>query len=210
MNVAEMTKEQKQYIVLGVVVGATGVFALFNFLLAPMKAKYAAAKEEYAQVSADLDAARRVIRNEDAIREQLARSTEILAEAATEYLPDTLNPLSWATQKIYFKAREVGVEVTSVSETGGSGVLQSQAHGGHRAFGSYSVRVLTECGYDKLVQLMDALETSNPYLTVTGVTVDARPGSPLNHPVNLVVEWPICLDPATAARIAETRGENHG
>ena len=210
MNFAELTKEQKQYVLLALIAGVTGIFALFNFLLSPMKAKWAAAKVEFAEVSKELDAARRMVRREDSIRESLAESDKVLAAAAAEFLPDSANPLSWATQKIYFKAREVGVEVASVSELGGAGVLQSQIQNGHKAFGSYAVRIISDCNYLQLRNLIDVLEGSNPYLTVSSVSLDAKPRYPEYHGMNITVEWPICLRSDITAKIANKRGKDHG
>jgi hypothetical protein len=206
MNFQNISKEHKQYIVLGGIVVVTSLFAVINFVLMPMKAKWSNARAEFETLRSSVDDAHRMVKNERKIQVNLEKSDEVLQRAAGEFLPDIENPLSWATQKMYAQSRVVGVEIASVSEVGGSVLLQTQAKDEHRAFGSYAVRVIMECSFERLKALVQAMEESNPYLSITGLTVDSRPNTPNAHSVNLVIEWPICLNTAALEKLAEKKG----
>ena len=130
MNFRELSKEKKQYIFLGVVVGLTSLFVLFNAAFLPMKEKWANTKAECQMLQNDLDQAHRMIKNERTLRANLAESSEVLQKAAGEFLPSMENRLSWATQKMYANSRIVGVEISSVSEVEGAAVLQAQTKDG--------------------------------------------------------------------------------
>ena len=151
-----------------------------------------------------------MIKNERTLRANLAESSEVLQKAAGEFLPSMENRLSWATQKMYANSRIVGVEISSVSEVEGAAVLQAQTKDGHRVFGSYSVRIITECSYNELKNLVEVLKEGNPYLSITGLTVDSRLDKPEQHSVNMVIEWPICLNTVAAERLAEQKEADHG
>lgn len=206
MNFKDLSKEHKQYLVLGGIVVITSLFAVINFVFLPMKAKWGDARTEFESLRSNVDEAHRMVKNERKIQANLEKSDEVLQRAAGEFLPDMDNPLSWATQKMYTQSRIVGVEIASVSEVGGSILLQAQTKDDHRAFGSYAVRVITECSFDRLKALIEAMEESNPYLSITGLTVDSKPNRPNEHGVNMVIEWPICLNEIAIDKLAEKEG----
>lgn len=210
MNIQNLSKEHKQYFALGGIVVVTSIFAVVNFVLMPMKAKWTNARTEFEALRSNVAQAHRMVKNERNIQAKLAESNDVLQRAAGEFLPDTYNPLSWATQKMYTQSRIVGVEIASVSEVGGSILLQAQTKDGHRAFGSYSVRVITECSFEQLKALVHAMEESNPYLSITGLTVDSRQNKPDEHSINMVIEWPICLNTIAIEKFAEKKEVNHG
>ena len=116
MNFAALTKEQKQYIALGAIGAVLLGYCLINFGLFPMLAHWRGIQDEYNELSSKLEDADRLIASEDTLRNHVKASADTLQAALWEHLPDTDNPLSWATQKIYFEAREHGIDVQSVTE----------------------------------------------------------------------------------------------
>ena len=55
MNWASMTKEQRQYSVLGLLVSLISVYALFAFVLKPFTIRWAASKTEYVELKDELE-----------------------------------------------------------------------------------------------------------------------------------------------------------
>lgn len=190
MNLSNLSKEQKQLIVLGLIVGATLLYAGFRFGLQPMAAQWHSKRTELATMEGDLRKARRLIASRGHLETTLAESREQLRTAAEQYVPNQENPLSWATQKIYFQARSVGVDIEAVSEVGSATALRGLVDGGARHFASYAVRIVTACSYQKTKEFVRALQDSNPYLCVAGFHIGARSDAPELHTVTIDVEWP--------------------
>ena len=201
MKFSELTKEQKQYIMLGAIAAVFAAYCVVNFGVTPLWSAWKTARADYEDLAAKLEDADRLMGSRDTIRENLDISQEAMNRALQEYIPELENPLSWATEKIYNLARTIGLDVQSVSETGTSVALQLQGEKKERTFGTYAVRIVVDCSYEETKQLVESLESSNPYLCVSGIKVDAKPSSPEIHSVNLTVEWPIWIDAALAADI---------
>jgi hypothetical protein len=185
----EMTKEQKQLVVMSGVLGLIVVFLFFQFGLSPFLARKARMTEEFEKLEAQLDLANEAIKGETQLRDSLTDKTSMLELAYREYIPAPENPLSWATKKIYGEARGVGVDIESVSEVG---VDQAWTHKDQdkRAFKPYSVRIATQCTYAQLVRLIRVLERNNPRMYVCDVSIQARDTGTGKHMVSIVVEWP--------------------
>ena len=108
MKFSEMTKEQKQYAVLGVLVGVALMVGLSQFVLAPLQTKLAGARRELDDLTDKIHRAERLIKSEETLRVNVRESTEQLNLATRKYIPDADNPLSWATQVLYEQARAAG------------------------------------------------------------------------------------------------------
>lgn len=201
MKFSELTKEQKQYVMLGAIAAVFAAYCVVNFGVTPLWAAWKTARADYEDLTAKLADADRLMGSQDTIRENLEVSTEAMTRALHEYIPEMENPLSWATEKIYTLAREIGLDVQSVSETGTSVTLQLQGEKRERTFGAYAVRIVVDCSYKETRRFVELLESSNPYLCVSGIKVDAKPNSPEVHAVNLMVEWPIWIDTGLAVKI---------
>lgn len=210
MKFSEMTKEQKQYAVLGVLVGVALMVGLSQFVLAPLQTKLAGARRELDDLTDKIHRAERLIKSEETLRVNVRESTEQLNLATRKYIPDADNPLSWATQVLYEQARAVGIDIQSVSEAGSSSVLSRLVEAGDVNFGSYSVRINTRCSYDQLKVLLREMHASNPYLSVAGLNIIGKPASPPEHDVTIRVEWPLWTEMPEVGPDLEKLGENHG
>lgn len=195
MKLSEMSKEQKQYVVLGLIVGCTTLFAAFQFVVIPAAGRWSRARSDLSTLQADLDDAERIIKGEEKLIALRVESDADLARSLSQYLPAANNPLSWATQNLYRQAREVGVELQSISETNARGVMDKLADDGVRSFQSYAVRLAVECTYQDVKAFVAALESENPYVTITGLSIDAKSDRPLHHSVVIDVEWPMAAKP---------------
>ena len=188
MNLSAMTKEQKQYMFLGALVGGIVLYSFFTFVLGPMKANWASAREEVDEFRAKVEEGQRLIESQAKLSALLEESDAVMNAAIGTYIPDPSNPLAWATRTLYELGREVGLDIRAVSELAASAVLVSQGNKGDRQFGAYSVRMESECDFAMLKRFLHSLDASNPYVCVSGISVESRAGEPVQHGVSLTIE----------------------
>jgi hypothetical protein len=203
VNFAELNKEQKQKLVLAVLVGLTAVYAVFRFGLTPLLS--GGGDDAGADVDAlrsKVERAERLVRQRTTLRERCRQSTDEMKSVLAEQIPGLDNPLSWVTERVYRSGRKVGVDIESVNESGGASAPW-KADGKKRSFVPYSVRITTSCSFFELVDLIEDIEAGNPYLVVTGVSVKAQASRPLVHRAYIQVDWPAWADPEAARALAE-------
>jgi len=69
-------------------------------------------------------------------------------------------------------------------------------------FKIYAAQVDVVGGLHDTVRLLRALETANPYLCVTAISIESQPASPAVHKIALEMQWPIWSDPAAMDELA--------
>lgn len=198
INLKDMTKEQKQRLILGGIVLIAVIFALKQFVITPMMASRTQARADFELLKTKLQQASNAIRNETETLRKLQETKSELTTAQRDFVPSVDNSLAWATKTIYSQARSVGIDIEAVAETDVdvSGFMaKDQAQ---RAYKPYAVRIMTECGYQQLLELVRTLEEKDPYLCITTIQIQTQPATPERHQVTLVVEWPAWKDPAKA------------
>lgn len=207
MNWETMSKEQKQKIILAVIVGLSALFAVYQFVITPWIQGRGQARQELEELRTKVETAQSLIRKEQQITQQLIDASNLMARAHRDYIPAADNALSWVTKVLYSSARSVGVDIESVSEVdvGAQGFIQKDQAA--RAFKPYSVRVVFQSSYAQLVRLLHTIEKSNPYLCVTGISIYGQPGNVERHQVNIVVEWPSWIDPAKGEALVKAGGK---
>ncbi len=105
-------------------------------------------------------------------------------------------------------SKELGLKIEPVRELGKGTVPYPSGPG---AFKTYTARVSLNCGMHDLVKFLHKLESGNPYLCVTGLTVTERTSqSKDEHQVSFEVQWPIWDDPAVKDKLLEQLKEESG
>lgn len=210
MKFCEATKEQKQYLVLGTIVGIALLIGLGQFVLVPLQMKWGQARLELDDLTAKLEKAGRLIESKKILDDNLKISRRDIHQVADYFIPDVENPLSWVTEVLYEHARDVGVNVRAVSERESPPSLQLFSDEKQVKFQAYTVRLNANCSYAKLKHLVASLQSGNPYLCVTGIEIEARLADPINHQVTLDVQWPMWVEPEVATQLVVEQGEDHG
>lgn len=198
MNLDELKKlsgEEKKKLVLFVILGFTAVYAVFTLVITPFIQGNRRSAMDLDTLHRDLDRAQRMVSREAHIRETANTISEELREASRQHIPPMDNPLSWVAGKVYGSARKVGLDIESVADVGGSLPPWSEDEESQRAFVPYTVRIVTECGYAQLVNLVRVMEEENPYLTVSDIQVMGQDDEPLRHRVRISVQWPFWVAP---------------
>jgi len=212
MNIASMTKEQKQMVLLGVIGGVFSLYALVTFGIAPIKAKWASSGVELEELSDKLRKAEKSLRNKAKTKKDGVEVATRLKDAGENHIPDTGNTLSWVTQRIYAHARVLNLDLESVApSSAGMCIVKLDAEGvPNRKFDIYTVRVATSAGYNDVMEFISVLEKSNKYLTISGLSITSSRKTPDQHKVDIDVQWPIWSTPEGPRQIRTAEDQIHG
>ena len=191
MNWTSLSKEKKQVLVLIAVCVIGGVFVLYYFVLAPFFSQRTTSAKDLDELVAKIENAEVALQGKSKLYEEYALCTEEFNHIIENYIVPMDNPLSWVTEKVYANARQVGVDVQTVAEVGSASPYWDTAIKSERSVKPYSVRIVTECGYQQLIDLVAALEKSNPALCITDINISPQDSKPVKHLLNMTVEWPM-------------------
>ena len=208
MNWKELSKEQQQrYILIGLS-ALVAIFVVVQFVIKPFLTKQAQAKEEYATLKSQLEAAQQAIHNEGQLIKNVEEKNADLKKAFENYIPNPENPLSWATKQIYVDARAVGVDIESVTEVDVDASPWTAKEQAKRVFKPYGVRIAMQCSYFEMIRLLQTLEESNPYLSIAEVSIASQPTDPEKHQASLLIEWPHWKDPEQSKKLTKKFGDD--
>jgi hypothetical protein len=191
MDWASLSKEKKQALILVAMWVVGGIVALYYFVLAPYFANRTTSVNELDILAAKIEQAEVTMRGESRLHAEYHLCTEEFKQSIENYIIPMDNPLSWVTEKVYAKARQVGVDVQAVAEVGSSSPYWDSAIKSERSVKPYSVRIVTECSYQQLIDLVEVLEKSNPALCITDINISPQDSTPEEHILNMTVEWPM-------------------
>lgn len=190
MNFSNLSKEQKQYVFLGVVIGIGALYSLVTFGVKPFIDRWGQTKEEYEQLQEDLAEASEKVNRTSRVLLELDSTYTNLVNLADQYIPPSQNALSWVTQRIYKHARRLGLGVESIDEQTVEPPWMD-IPGGERFFTLYSVRLSTQTGYNKLREFIQEVHASNPLVMIGDISVDGLGEKrPEQHRVSVLIQWP--------------------
>jgi len=114
------------------------------------------------------------------------------------------NYLLQATDIVEAHAEDLGVAIEPVREAGISDIPQNSKSPAARLLKSYTVRVDMMASYLNTLRLIREIETHNPYLCVTSLSIRPRPNEDLeNHSISIEIQWPVWADPEFPSEIEE-------
>jgi hypothetical protein len=191
MDWANLSKERKQKLFLIALGMIGGVFVSYYYGLSPYLSKYATSANNLEELAAKIKKAEVTMRGKSRLDADYALCAEEFNHAIEKYIVPMDNPLSWVTEKVYANARQVGVDVQTVAEVGSSSPYWEAMIKSERSVKPYGVRIVTECSYQQLIDLVAALEESNPALCITDINISPQDSMPARHIINMTVEWPM-------------------
>lgn len=195
MNWRTMNKEQKQKVILGLLLGVFAVAALYQFVLVPMLARQAESAQRRDDLAANVEKARAAIRSEHQLDRQLGAIRDTLGQVFARQLPPSDSPLSWASQAINVQVRQLGLDVISITEGDAMAGVWSHTDLAKRSFRPYAVRLELACSFEDARKLVRSLQQSNPHLAVSGLSIAADTRNVEKLQVMLMLEWPSWRDP---------------
>ena len=190
MNVKDLTKEQKQRVVLGGIV-AVALVAIIFFGIKVSLSSIAVARLELNDLTGKIESADRALAKGSQVRKEYGETIEEL-EAYLHGAPPVQNYYSWATEVIHERARQANLEVDAIDEQSRPGSPPSGGKDKALKLEPYSLRIVAHGRYEALKHFLELIEKEHPLARV--VTVDLSTGSdPEVHDVQLVVQWPFNL-----------------
>lgn len=187
MSLKELTKDQKQYVVLGgLAVIILGILLVLGVRFS--MASISAAKEELDDLTGKIENAEQALSRSNKTSKDYVETVSILG-GYLEKAPPARNYYSWATEVIYSKARSVGLEIDSIDEI--SMPLQSVSEDGGVGitFESYSLRLTAHGGYENTKYFLKLIKKDYPLIRFSGIEISSGQ-SPDSHDIQLFMQWP--------------------
>jgi hypothetical protein len=193
MNLSGMNKDQKQKMILLAVAILVAVGVGLYFGITPLLNQQKQLKAELEAVKGQIAQAESLLRREKELKETFSAHHRTLSHLYREFLPTALDPLLWATERVYSPSRQVGVEIESIAErrvTTPSWSTPRQDRPPERRFAPHGVEINLRAGYETFRTYVALLEQENPYVSATQITISAQPQTPEIHRITMVLEWP--------------------
>jgi hypothetical protein len=202
MKLPDDPKEKIKILIL-IAIGAVAVlYTLIAVVVKPLMTRKAGNNEAIETLQNELTDAQRDLNRMWQGRDYNTKVLQSLVELSNrkDYLlhPRLGNYELGAREYVETAARDVGVELEAVREIGLMQLPQDPAIKDPRALQTYNLRVSMQAGLPDLIALLTAIETRNPYLSVSGISIDARPTDPARHQIAFELQWPVWTDPLTA------------
>jgi len=191
MSLLDLKKEQKQYLILGVIV-AVALAILIVFGVKISLSSISEAKLELSDLSGKIETAEKSLskthRDEAEFRSTIAELTVHLAN-----IPPDRNYYSWATETIYAEARKADFDIDAIDEIIGIVALADDSMEQDKVrLESYSLRITAHGGYENVKRFLKRIADNHPLVRVTGIEI-SKGYSPDIHDVQLFIEWPFNL-----------------
>lgn len=206
MKFKEMTKEQRDRIVLKALAVLLAAVGLYMFGLRPLVARI---REDEARIQAlDMQTARadRLIRQEAALRAEAERLRETMRDRLAHHLPPKENPLLWATQIVYRHAAVHGIEIRSIAEESiqtpawirpaDAPETPRAARGGTeppqawRSLAPFAVQVALEAPFPGILMMIAGLESEQTLLNISSLNIQSATREPELQTARLSLQWP--------------------
>lgn len=196
MSLMDLSKEQKQYLVLGVIAAiALGVLIVFGIKVS--LSSISEARLELQGFTEKVASAEKSVsqnqRNEKEFRSTISELKVHLAN-----MPPDRNYYSWATEIIYDEARMVHFEIDAIDEMGVAAAANNSDATRAVELESYSLRITAHGGYESIKQFFKRIAINHPLVRITGLDISTG-STPDIHDVQLFIEWPFNLGYITEA-----------
>lgn len=191
MSLSDLSKEQKQYVVLGIIgVAVIGVLIFFGIKFALTSTS--AARSELEEINGKIEAADRSLKKRSGMVAELDESTLRLGRYK-EHAPPERNHYSWASEIIYDLARVAGVEVDAIDEE-----KSPSSNGENIAIGLevYALRISAHAGYAEITGFIRTLQREQPLARIVGLDIN-KSNNPDSHDVQMKVQWPLYVGERT-------------
>lgn len=196
MSLSDLKKEQKQYLILGVI-AAIAVVVLIVFGIKVSLSSISEAREELEGLVGKIEKAEKSLSKTQRGEEEF-RSTIAELAAHLENIPPDRNYYSWATEIIYAEARKADFEIDAIDEIGVATPNNDSMEQDKVRLESYSLRITARGGYENVKRVLKRIASNHPLVRVTGIEI-SKGFNPDVHNVQLFIEWPFNLGYITEA-----------
>jgi hypothetical protein len=210
VNFKDLTREQKQYLILGGVVGLAvlGLIVVgIRFNLTSIQTAVA----EIAELEEKIESADRNLAKRDAVSERYF-NTKYSLQKNLRQAPPEKNYYSWATEIIYAMSRKTGLEIDVIDEISFAASLDDEKKGKKGIeLESYSLRITAHGNFAEAKKFIQGMENDYPLVRFFGLDISVG-NTPEDHDVQLYVQWPSSMAQITDTwtKIAEHQERVYG
>ncbi len=173
-----LSKEQKQQLVLAVMVGGGLIYALWQFGLQPILREQEKTETRIEALQEQQRKEKLLLNSRQSTEKKYRELRDEIRQVMAEKLPPYENAMSWATQLIGAAAASAGMREAelAISERGrGSDLIRTSGRKAPPALLKvFRVGVDFSADYHTLVRFVAAIEKENPYAHVGELTVKSR------------------------------------
>jgi hypothetical protein len=192
-------KERKKMFLAFGIMGASLIYLAVNYGMRPLIEKQKNRAEQVKQLEDLVFKAQRKIKKLDGYREQLTTyQTEVLdaSERQQHVLHHNLGNYRLVAESIVLPyLKQAGLRVASTSPAPWKEKLETEVSAEGipkgRRFVAYGLNASCSGSFMNLIAAIDALEASNPYLSVSSITARHTSDAPRVQNFQLLIEWPI-------------------
>lgn len=131
-----------------------------------------------------LAAGQKLIASEKTILDVYTKGYADLEDLA-DHVPKATDPYAWAYEYVSLRSQRAQIVLDEVTE------VKSKSTGDEGEKPYYQIRVAMNCSYEKTVQFLKHLEEDNPLLLVAQLEINSSKDSPLSHPTEMLLQWPL-------------------
>ncbi len=186
-----LSKQQIQYIVLGVIVGAGALYVAVAFGLAPLMESFSGTGEETENLQEKIEKAQVYIRGREKFADEYEIAVARINQAATNIPMPVYNNYQMNLKKNLEDLAE-DIDIHQLEIFNGS---QQEFPRGKSVFKQYKMTLSIKAGFFALLDYVRRVEESNPYVIVESLSISAQSATPETHNASLTLSWLIWQNP---------------
>lgn len=188
MSFSYLSKEQKQYVVLGVI-GALVIIVLVALGIRVSLSTISEAKKDLSDLATKIELTNLSLVKHARVSHDFSETMATL-QNHIENAPPEKNYYSWATEAIYSTARKSGLEIEAIEELKiAPTTTDKKDKGDEITMESYSLRITAHGGFNDARKFLQGIEENHHLVRVTGLEISSGP-RPESHNVQLYMQWP--------------------
>ena len=184
MSLSDLTKEQKQYVVLGLLV----VVILGFFAISGIKQSLQTmddTKAQLEQITSEVHRSESTLSGQNHVNAEYAETVKQLEQYLSQDLPER-NRYTWASKVIYPIAYETQLTIETIEEV--SAPRNRKNTPNSISLESYSIRINATGSYDSVREFVRKVYEQHPLSRVAGLDI-SKGLTPESHRVQIQIQW---------------------
>lgn len=196
IDLKNLTKEQQQYIVLGLIAVAA-IFYGASLVVGKVMGADKTSKSALDELTHKIERAQSMLSNEAKFHQDMEKMEREL-DGFLCLMPEYDNEYIWATEQVYALIRGSGINLKSVDKL----VIpapKKKRDGEKKSadevlIGSYAVRIVATGGYTQLKQFLKKIGGENPLISIQQLEMSGSASSPGVHNLKIDLYWPKLIE----------------
>lgn len=198
MNFAEKSKEEKQKIILGVMVIAVVFFGVNNVVIAPNEKAIERAEKVIDELQRQVSSARRDVKFDVNTRRKIIEEVETI-DSVLAKMPEGRLRVNVSKAYATDLANKVGVELISTLERSNrfsplsrdANYFDTKIRDNTTVWVPFSLAVTCNGTFDQILRYMRELQDNNPYVSIGYVNIGINEDTPPEiQQATIILEWP--------------------